>query len=109
MNFLCKYTILIAFIFLGLLSKGQQDSTKKKLINIQLKNDSNVLFQNKKLNKMKKLFALFALLAIIVLSTATLFAQSDTTGTGGGGGSSDPLELIFLSVHFIQKIIQLHT
>lgn len=50
MNFLCKYTILIAFIFLGLLSKGQQDSTKKKLINIQLKNDSNVLFQNKKLN-----------------------------------------------------------
>ncbi len=47
---------------------------------------------------MKKLFALFALLAIIVLSTATLFAQSDTTGTGGGGGSADPLELIFLSV-----------
>ena len=45
---------------------------------------------------MKKLFALFALLAIIVLSTATLFAQSDTTGTGGGTGSADPLELIFL-------------
>lgn len=45
-----KYTILIVFIFLGLSSKAQQDSTKKKLINIQLKNDSNVLFQNKKLS-----------------------------------------------------------
>ena len=45
-----KYTILIVFIFLGLGSKAQQDSTKKKLINIQLKNDSNVLFQNKKLS-----------------------------------------------------------
>ena len=54
---------------------------------------------------MKKLFALFALLAIIVLSTATLFAQSDTTGTGGGGGSSDPLELIFLSVATLAGVV----
>lgn len=45
-----KYTVLIVFILLGLCSNAQQDSTKKKNINIQLKNDSNVLFQNKKLN-----------------------------------------------------------
>lgn len=50
MNFVGKYSILIVFIFLGFVSKAQQDSAKKKLINIQLKNDSNVLFQNKKLN-----------------------------------------------------------
>jgi len=54
---------------------------------------------------MKKLFALFALLAIIVLSTATLFAQSDTTGTGGGTGSADPLELIFLSVATLAGVV----
>lgn len=50
MNSVSKYTILIVFILLGLWSNAQQDSTNKKLINIQLKNDSNVLFQNKKLN-----------------------------------------------------------
>ena len=50
MNFVGKYTILIVFIFLGLSSIAQQDSTKKKFINIQLKNDSSVLFQNKKLS-----------------------------------------------------------
>jgi hypothetical protein len=50
MNSVSKYTILIVFILLALSSNAQQDSTNKKLINIQLKNDSNVLFQNKKLN-----------------------------------------------------------
>ena len=51
----CKYTTLILLIFLGLASVAQKDSTKKKLINIQLKNDSNVLFQNKKLNIEEKI------------------------------------------------------
>lgn len=50
MNYVGKYTILIIFIFLGFSSKAQQDSVKKKFINIQLKNDSSVLFQNKKLS-----------------------------------------------------------
>ncbi len=50
MNSVAKYTILIVFILLGLPSNAQQDSTKKKMINIQLKNDSNILFQNKKLS-----------------------------------------------------------
>lgn len=45
-----KYTILILSLFLCLTSLAQQDSTKKKLVGIQLKNDSSVLFQNKKLN-----------------------------------------------------------
>lgn len=44
-----KYTILILFVFQALTSVAQQDSTKKKFINIQLKNDTNVLFQNKKI------------------------------------------------------------
>ena len=45
-----KYTILILSLFLCLTSLAQQDSAKKKLVGIQLKNDSSVLFQNKKLN-----------------------------------------------------------
>ena len=49
MNYDAKYTILIAFILLRLSSNAQQDSTKNKLINIKLKKDSSVLFQNKKL------------------------------------------------------------
>ena len=51
----CKYTTLILFVFFASTSIAQQDSIKKKLINIQLKNDSNVLFQNKKLALDEKL------------------------------------------------------
>lgn len=50
MNLVYKYSILIFLTLITIESKAQQDSTKKKLINIQLKNDSNVLFQNKKLS-----------------------------------------------------------
>ncbi len=50
-----KYTTLILFAFFCFTSIAQQDSTKKKLITIQLKNDSNVLFQNKKLAPDEKL------------------------------------------------------
>lgn len=49
-----KYTTLILSIFFSLTSLAQQDSTKKKLISIQLKNDSSVLFQNKKLTVEEK-------------------------------------------------------
>lgn len=51
----CKYTTLILFVFFASTSIAQQDSIKKKLISIQLKNDSNVLFQNKKLALDEKL------------------------------------------------------
>jgi hypothetical protein len=50
-----KYTTLILFVFFASITIAQQDSIKKKLINIQLKNDSNVLFQNKKLTIDEKL------------------------------------------------------
>lgn len=50
-----KYTTLILFVFFSLISIAQQDSTKKKLIGIQLKNDTSVLFQNKKLNVEEKI------------------------------------------------------
>ena len=50
---------------------------------------------------MKKLLTLFAML----FAAVTLFAQSDTTGTGGGTGSADPLELIFLSVATLAGVV----
>jgi opacity protein-like surface antigen len=50
-----KYTTLILFVFFASTTIAQQDSIKKKLINIQLKNDTNVLFQNKKLALDEKL------------------------------------------------------
>lgn len=50
-----KYTTLILFVFFASTSIAQQDSTKKKQFTIQLKNDSNVLFQNKKLALDEKL------------------------------------------------------
>ena len=48
MIFSVKYTIIFLFVFSALIVNSQ-DSLKKKSISIQLKNDSNVLFQNKKL------------------------------------------------------------
>jgi hypothetical protein len=53
---------------------------------------------------MKKLKMLFTVLTISVMTTFA-FAQSDTTGTGGGTGSSDPLELIFLSVATLAGVV----
>lgn len=52
---------------------------------------------------MKELKMLFAILTICVM-TSFAYAQSDTTGTGGGG-SSDPLELIFLSVATLAGVV----
>ena len=44
-----KYTVLFIFIIASHLLISQIDSAKKQAIHIQLKNDSSVLFQNKKL------------------------------------------------------------
>jgi len=49
MIFLIKYTIIFLFIFSPFVEYAQQDSLYKKQVTIQLKGDSNVLFQNKKL------------------------------------------------------------
>jgi len=45
-----KYTIISFFVFYSLLVYTQNDSLRKKSISIQLKNDTNTLFSNKKLN-----------------------------------------------------------
>lgn len=44
-----KYTTIFLFIFCSLAINAQSDSIKNKKVIIQLKNDSNLLFQNKKL------------------------------------------------------------
>ena len=44
-----KYTLFFVFLFCSFAVNAQFDSIKRKQITIQLKNDSSVLFQNKKL------------------------------------------------------------
>ena len=45
-----KYILIFAFLFCSFVMNAQLYSIKKNQITIQLKNDSSVLFQNKKLN-----------------------------------------------------------
>jgi uncharacterized membrane protein len=54
---------------------------------------------------MKKLIQFTLLFVAVLLTTFTVFAQTDTTGTGGGTGSADPLELIFLSVATLAGVV----
>lgn len=50
MTYFHKYTVILFFISITFSSKSQNDSLSHKGISIQLKQDSSVLFQNKKLN-----------------------------------------------------------
>ena len=106
-----KYTVLFHFILFSHLLFSQLDSSKKHSIQIQLKNDSSVLFQNKKLEHDNSLNESKLEIGAYVSTYAAFYTEDNSTefvkhATMAARNNQFGLNMVMISLGYKSKKIR---
>ena len=106
-----KYTVLFHFILFSHLLFSQLDSSKKHSIQIQLKNDSSVLFQNKKIEHDNPLNESKLEIGAYVSTYAAFYTEDNSTefvkhATMAARNNQFGLNMVMISLGYKSKKIR---